>query len=70
MGMTANVDTVKTCMSDESSARDKLTQQWASFPPGNREHCERVAALGQLPSYVELLTCLQMAKDVKGLPKE
>jgi hypothetical protein len=21
-------------------------------------------------SYVELLTCLQMAKDVKGLPKE
>ena len=32
-------------------------------------HCEREAALGQMPSYVELLTCLQIARDTRTLPK-
>jgi hypothetical protein len=32
-------------------------------------HCEREAAFGQMPSYVELQSCLQMAGDTKMLPE-
>jgi hypothetical protein len=56
-------------MAEEKDARDKLVQQWAQFPPNDRMHCEREAALGQMPSYVELQTCLQMARETKTLPK-
>ena len=39
-----------------------------SFPPRDREHCERLAA-GEMPSYVELQTCLQIARETKTLPQ-
>ena len=48
---------------------DQLAQQWARFSPGDREHCERLAAWGEMPSYVELQTCLQIARETKTLPE-
>ena len=50
-------------------AHDQLVQQWTQFPPNYRMHCEREAALGQMPSYVELQTCLQIARETSNLPK-
>jgi hypothetical protein len=47
-----------------------LVSQWTQFAPENRTRCTQMVGDPAGPqSYVELLTCLQMAKDVKSLPK-
>ena len=63
--------TVASCLADEQTARTTLVSQWTQFAPESRTRCTRlVSDIAGSQSYVELLTCLQMAKDVKGLPKE
>jgi hypothetical protein len=58
------------CMTDEQNARQMLVSQWTQFAPENRTRCAQMVGDPAGPqSYVELLTCLQMAKDVKSLPK-
>jgi hypothetical protein len=69
LGITVDNQSVAACMAEEKSARDQLVRQWTQFPPNERMHCEREAALGQMPSYVELQTCLQIARDTRTLPK-
>jgi hypothetical protein len=59
------------CLTDEQNARATLVSQWTQFAPASRAMCMQMVGDPAGPqSYVELLTCLQMAKDVKGLPKE
>ena len=61
---------LNTCMRDEQRARQKLTTEWETFPHGDRTECTALAKLGTvLQSYVELITCLEMAKDARALPK-
>ena len=63
--------TVASCLTDEQSARTTLVSQWTEFAPESRTRCTRmVNDIAGTQSYVELLTCLQVAKGVKGLPKE
>jgi hypothetical protein len=58
------------CVSDERKAREVLVGQWTQFAPENRANCMQAATdIPGAQSYVELLTCLQMGKDVKSLPK-
>ena len=65
-----SAQSVAGCLSDEQSARATLVSQWAQFTPDSRSRCSQmVGDVAGPQSYVELLTCLQMAKDVKGLPK-
>jgi hypothetical protein len=62
---------VQGCLTDEQNAQTTLVSQWTQFSPESRTRCSSmVSNPGGPQSYVELLTCLQMAKDVKGLPKE
>lgn len=62
---------VQGCLRDEQSAQTTLVAQWTQFAPETRTRCTKmVGDIAGSQSYVELLTCLQMAKDVKGLPKE
>ena len=64
-------DFAESCMADEKKAREDLVRQWAQFAPDSRARCTAVAkSIAGAQSYVELLTCLQMAKDVKSLPKQ
>ena len=56
------------CKRDEQDARAKLEQQWSQYSPAQRSHCESLARLGGFPSYVELLTCLEMASAASKLP--
>jgi hypothetical protein len=59
------------CLADEQNARATLVSQWTQYTPESRSRCSSMVGNVAGPqSYVELLTCLQMAKDVKGLPKE
>lgn len=56
------------CLQDEHEARVKLVKQWKNFTRAERTRCEDLTRLGGPPSYVELLTCLQMAQDARALP--
>src|ERR1700730_1123029 len=58
------------CQRDENEARNKLQNDWAQYSPVQRSQCAGFAALDRAPSYVELLTCLEMAKQSKELPEE
>ncbi|MHB2209789.1 hypothetical protein [Methylobacterium sp. CM6257] len=48
------------CMHDETLARTQLEQQWSGFKAQRRESCIQEVSIGGPPSYVALLTCLQM----------
>ena len=58
------------CKHDEEQARAMLQKQWSSFPLTDRQHCTRLTQLGGSPSYVELLTCLQIGAEAAKLPKQ
>ena len=59
------------CMANEQMAPDALARQWAQFAPESRITCMQTETdVSGVRSYVELLTRLQIAKDVKTLPKE
>jgi hypothetical protein len=58
------------CKRDEQDAHNKLEQGWDQFSANDRAHCVRTAALGGSPSYVELLTCLELSKQADALPSE
>ena len=49
-------------------ARAALEKGWNQFTPSDQVRCVRLVTVGGGPSYVELLTCLEMAKQVKELP--
>lgn len=51
----------QSCLRDEQRAREALLRQWSKFPSVARANCLHVEETGGAPSYVELLTCLQMA---------
>jgi hypothetical protein len=57
---------VADCIQDEKTSRDKLGTAWPAAPGSLRARCRADAvALGTL-SYLDLLTCLQMADDIKA----
>ncbi|HZP69522.1 MAG TPA: hypothetical protein VFB29_06210 [Pseudolabrys sp.] len=57
------------CKRDEEEARVQLSRQWDRYTATQRKDCVRLSSLGNSPSYVELLTCLEMAKQAKDLPE-
>ncbi|MGH6820274.1 MAG: hypothetical protein ACREDU_05360 [Methylocella sp.] len=56
------------CMNDENDARAELARKWAHFKPGDRKDCVAQGA-APVPSYVELLTCLEMSEEAEALHK-
>src|ERR1700730_11708189 len=66
---TGQNETVKKCVADEQGAMAVLTTQWSQFRETDRRQCIEEADIGGPPSYVDLLTCLQLAKDARQLPK-
>lgn len=64
-------DLADACLADEKRARDELVRRWTEFAAADRTRCTgMVKSTAAAQSYVELLTCLQIALDVKGLPKQ
>jgi len=56
----------KGCMDDENQAYDQLKKKWSHYKPRDRQDCvDQVAHL--IPSYVEVLTCLEMSDDLKNI---
>ncbi len=54
------------CMKDENDARAELGRKWTNFKPGDRKDCVAQCA-APVPSYVELLTCLEMSAEAEAL---
>src|SRR5215469_4205800 len=57
----------KNCLDSEHAIRDELTKQWSSFSATDKTACTNEATMGGESSYTELLTCLEMARDVREL---
>jgi hypothetical protein len=55
------------CMATEQQARSTLVAQWQSFPPKAKAECVALTSMGGPPSYVEVLTCLEMERDVRAM---
>ena len=52
------------CQQDEAAALEQLRSSWMQFIFGDKSTCLASATIGGFASYVELLTCLEMARDV------
>ena len=52
------------CSDNESAALRQLETEWAQFVGVDRRQCVATATIGGVASYVELLTCLEMARDL------
>ena len=59
----------KGCMQDEQSAKDELARRWSSFKSADRSNCVEQARFPS-PSYVEVLTCLEMdSGSIRSAPQ-
>lgn len=58
-------ESMKSCLRDERQARQKLFKQWSRFSASSRGSCIAENNIGGTPSYVDLLTCLQMTEWVR-----
>ena len=63
-----DAQTADACMRDESDARAELVKTWTAFSAKARTDCEAEANQGGLPSYVDLLVCLQINPDSAAKP--
>jgi len=60
----------KNCLESEQATRDQLVKQWSDFSAADKTHCVNESVMGGESSYTELLTCLEMARDVKVLREQ
>ena len=58
------------CHQNEQDARNELTARWEQFPATDRSTCVATTQIGGFPSYVQVLTCLELARDARSLPAE
>jgi hypothetical protein len=62
-GSTADIDR---CHQDEAAALEQLKANWTQLTGVYKSTCLAEATIGGFASYVELLTCLEMARDVNN----
>ena len=60
----------KNCIDGERVIREQLVKQWSSFSADDRTHCVNESVMGGDSSYTELLTCLEMARDVRTMRQQ
>jgi hypothetical protein len=61
----ADTQSANSCVRDEQRARIKHLSNWSKFPHSNRASCVAEEYSVGPPSYVDLLTCLQMDQWVR-----
>jgi hypothetical protein len=57
------------CSQDEAEALEQLKANWAQFTGVDKSTCLSVATVAGFASYVELLTCLEMAREANNTDK-
>lgn len=55
------------CMAGEKADRETMIKEWSTFSAEDKRHCTAETRMGGESSYTELVTCLEMARDVRNL---
>ena len=55
------------CIDSEKAVRDQLAKEWPTFAQRDKAACTDESRTGGESSYTELLTCLEMARDVRSI---
>src|SRR4051794_13015004 len=50
------------CRASETDARRQLENRWTGFKDESRRACVQQTQIGGLPSYVDVLTCIELAE--------
>lgn len=58
--------TAVACRDDERKAQTSLEAKWESYRPASRNECVESTRLVGSPSYVQVLTCLEIAAANAG----
>lgn len=59
--------TIASCQQSEQQAREALNTQWQNFPATDKASCVAETNIGGFPSYVQVLTCLELARDARTM---
>ena len=62
--LAADANPFEGCMRDERDAQRQLQEMWSGAAAAHRQTCAGEAQTGGSPSYVDILTCLQMAQGI------
>lgn len=57
------------CLRSERAAHKEIERRWGEFPASAKSQCEKQFEAGGSPSYVEMVTCLELASGT-GLPRQ
>jgi hypothetical protein len=55
------------CIKSEQAMRERLVKEWSTFAPSDKANCVGEEKSGPLPSYTDLVSCLEMARDARKL---
>jgi hypothetical protein len=55
------------CKESEEATRDQLKKSWGEFSARDKVECIATSQIGGHPSYADLITCLEMRRDVQKL---
>jgi hypothetical protein len=58
------------CVKSEQDTREQLKKEWSTFTAADKSSCVALAKTGGESSYTELLTCMEMSRDVRKLHSE
>ncbi len=58
-----SADRMQSCLVSEERADNQLAKEWSEFPSADRANCVNVLTFE--PTYTELLTCLEMTRELK-----
>jgi hypothetical protein len=58
------------CLQSEQAVRGEITKEWSTFTTADKTHCVALAKTGGESSYTELITCMEMARDVRKLHED
>jgi len=59
--------TFKRCVQSEMATRQKLSREWSTFTPAEKSSCVANETSALLPSYSDLITCVEMARAARKL---
>ena len=55
------------CLADETTAQDTLKQNWSKYAASDKNECVGMVKTGGPPSYVELLSCVEILRDARNI---
>jgi hypothetical protein len=62
--------TFDACIKGEQETREAMIKEWSTFNSDDMAHCKTETTMGGESSYTELVTCLEMSRDVRKMHSE